>query len=74
MCVEPGPVVLPVGEDAVGFVVADQRVPSITLGRGGGEITALYGISPRKRSLCICKQGGCRASPGAGWTPPEGTT
>lgn len=31
MCVEARPVVVPVGEDATGFVVADQWIPSISL-------------------------------------------
>lgn len=31
MCVETGPIVMPIGEDAIGFVVADKWIPSITL-------------------------------------------
>lgn len=29
--VETGPIVMPIGEDAIGFVVADKRIPGIVL-------------------------------------------
>lgn len=31
MCVETRPIVMPIGEDAIGFVVADKWIPGITL-------------------------------------------
>lgn len=72
MCVEPRQVVVLVGEDAIGFVVADQWIPSITLWKGTERSVLGCGNSREGMGMNASAKNRCkhqdRISPAEAWT------